>query len=208
MSDNTTTLKVLSTITSAARNEYKSRGIVVTLCTEARIANIDPFDIRNAYIRGRMMVALGASEAEAGKVMALKVNEKDKPQDDQHRTIAQEKAYGAARVAWSTVMRDAGFPVKKAKARKARPANTSNTPVTVSAMVIPKTVNAVQVGQWMHLISASLTKFEAKNSGAFIGDDGAKYRDAIHAFVASVKSVHVEEQPVTKVHMARTSRGH
>ena len=208
------TVTALSRIFSAARSEANATHAIVLLVKQAHNEKASLADIRTEYVAGILAAQLELTAPVARRLLILKGWKKGEAVADDQRNEKQEVAYGTARVYWARVMRAAGIAAAPAKSdankgkTKASDETKSNAPVTVSAMVIPKTVNAVQVGQWMHLISASLTKFEAKNSGAFIGDDGAKYRDAIHAFVASVKNVHVEETPVTKVHMTRTSRGH
>ena len=205
---------MLRNIVVASRNEYKSRASVVALLSEARLAAVDTFDIRNAYMRGNLMAALMISEPEAGRVLILKVNDKSNPNgDDNHRTAGQERAYGNARQAWSKAMGLAGFPKSKAKARKARTpvVEAPKASITLPSLVIPKTSNGVGVLQFAAILSATMGKFIAKNSAAFKGDDCAAVRDAMIAYQSAIKAATpAVETPHTTVHglSERTGRGH
>lgn len=186
----------LVAITKAAANEGKVRDVVVALVKEAG----DTLDVRAAYITGRMMQSLniGADTARITLDKAGVASKGDAPK----RTEKEEKAYGAARVAWDSVKRAAGIAAsasKSAKKKGARAgaltpsktgvdAKATDAPLSIPALATPKVKGVDGIGAYALTLCGNIRKFRSLNSAAFTGDDGAFYRDTLDAFVASIEA--------------------
>ena len=212
MSNASKTVTALSRIFSAARSEANATHAIVLLVKQAHNEKASLADIRTEYVAGILAAQLELTAPVARRLLILKGWKKGEAVADDQRNEKQEVAYGTARVYWARVMRAAGIaaaPAKAAAKTKAPDETKASAPITISALVIPKAQNVANVLQYAALLSANMGKFLAKNSAAFTGDEGAKVRDAMTGYIAAIKAAMPEaEAPVTKVDMARKSRGH
>lgn len=178
-------------ITKAAQNEGKARAVVVALVKSAG----DTPEVRAAYILGRMAHSLGVNAGDAR--LCLDKKGYGAKTDAPARTETEEKAYGAARVAWDSVKRAAGIAAspKKSGARKGaltpkgtgQDAKANDAPVSIAALSVPRAKGVEGVQAYAMLLCGNIRKFQSTNSAAFTGDDGAFYRDTLTAFVAAVE---------------------
>ena len=84
------------------------RKNIVSSVREAKAANVEFEEIRDVYVSLRMSLRLRVSQKMAFKIIGLKAY---KPgYKTNYRTKTQERAYVAARVAWASILRDAGIP--------------------------------------------------------------------------------------------------
>jgi hypothetical protein len=84
------------------------RKNIVSSVREAKAVNVELADIRDVYVSLRMSIRLKVTQKMAFKIIGLKAF---KPgYRTNYRTKTQERAYVAARVAWASVLREAGIP--------------------------------------------------------------------------------------------------
>jgi len=185
MSNNT--LSALALVTKSAVSEGKSRDAVILA---VKNAGGDTPEVRLAYIVGRMMVSLGIGETDARACLDKKGN--GAKTDGPTRTEKEERAYGAARVAWDSIKRAAGIAASPKKSEAKRKPVTvhdqSNAPITIPALVVPRVKGVPDIATYALALCANLRKFRSVNSKVFTGDDGAFYRDEFDGFIARVEA--------------------
>jgi hypothetical protein len=193
------TPELLTNVRKAGRNVAKAFSVGIAAIQTASEHGVELSDIRGAYITGYMGDYLDCDDVKAQHYLSLPGYEQDAKDSDKRRTKTQEMAYGAARVSWLNAGRQAGVLAapgvsnksksKTASKKGAKKAGnpTPQAPITVQSLVIPRTKDVLDVGQYMSVMSAHLQKFHADNAANFIGDAGMKYRDAIVAFATACK---------------------
>lgn len=136
--------------------------------------------IRDEYIVGRMAARLPSNGSDderiaaARVVLALPNVKSDKPE---RRTEVQEKAYTAARVAWHSILKDAGIASTgkgsgnqngKGTKRKARTPDTSKAGLapkpTTNPASLPKAKNAGSANSFIAQQAAMLLMYCDKNA--------------------------------------------
>jgi len=162
----------------------------------ARLMNLCPA----AKNDGRTRDTWAAGRTAALAVMALSGYKADDA-SDKRRNLAQERAYAAARQAWSRMLKLAGVASAEKRGTKSRKAGAKNAgtvrdksgaPITIPAIVIPKVKGINDAVGYMAIISAHLRKFEAANSAGLTGDEGTVIRDAIEAFASAINKLTIK----------------
>lgn len=183
----------LDLVTLASKNE----GMARTACIKAVQDNGgDTPEVRAAYIIGRLSHSLGYSVGDAR--LCLDKAGATAKLDGPKRTEKEEKAYGAARVAWDSIKRAAGLAASptKSKARngKGKVARVDTVaPDEVTFPSPPKVQAEKSIGAHAMALSAHMRKFRSLNSASFKGDDGSALASAYDAFIASVEAVCVKK---------------
>lgn len=104
---------------------------------------------------------------------------------DNNRTHAQERIYGAARVAFSRAKAFAEGP-KPHKPKGASTTDTKSTkstpvaqaaPQTVASLIIERAAKPEDVGAHMAMLLNHMRRYQALNATHFKGDAGAAWRD-------------------------------
>ena len=208
-------------IAPAALNEGKARDAVIAALkasgakalTEGAPKSAVEYQrsIRDEYIAGRMAARLPsnlddvARIAAAREVMAM-ANAKGTgalKKGQARRNEAQERAYGAARVAWSAILKDAGIqsadkrggdtsqtskPRQSAKgAQDKKPTGKAAPVLGIASKPTPATLPRVKTVQDAHTILANMAAaalmFIDKNAASVSNED----KSAVQAFAAAIK---------------------
>lgn len=213
-----------ATIAPAALNEGKARDAVIA-ALKASGARAVPDgasksvvdyqrSIRDEYIAGRLAARLPSNGSDAERIAAARAvmamaNAKgtgDLKKGQSRRNETQERAYGAARVAWSAMLKDAGIvstdkrggdtsksrkPRQTAAGAQDKPApkgKSAPAPVLgIANKPNPAALPRVKTVQDSHTIlsnmAAAALMFVDKNAAHVSNED----RSAVQAFAASIK---------------------
>lgn len=171
---------LLGNVAASALNEGTARNVAIAAIKAA--GGNDPL-VRREYIAGRIgagLRRLGSNlpdkELIASGYAIIDMAGKDaaKVADGQsRRSPEQERLYGAARVAWASVMRDAGIGANKAKdtskSRKARHGSNDNSkakakPVNLRQALSPKVADGPKAVAHVSMAAAALLSFSNRNA--------------------------------------------
>jgi hypothetical protein len=187
-------INALQRVYECAREQDDSeRNAIAAVITAGGIQDV----VRREYILGRMANTLDCDRVNAERVLDAKgANSKDA----ERRTEIQEKAYGAARVAWSGLIKKAGLTSTETRGGASRlvrshqkgRADDSSWADTESgtapeAIHTPPCETREQVMTFLRSMSAVLSKFENRNAKVL----DIETRPVIEDFIAGVKLLEI-----------------